>query len=169
MSDTVNIGGREFRVVSSTPAKRSPAKQRMCAVCTPLDGPLVTTGVLLLSGAPPSVNSLFYNRAKGRGKTLDYRNWQAAAVQELSGQPRWHVAGKVEVRIYLPATARGDADNRIKATLDLLVRVGRIEDDRNVVKVSAEFSPGDGTVIHIQQVQAMINGPTRSREKTIWP
>jgi Holliday junction resolvase RusA-like endonuclease len=107
---------------------------------------------LSLSVVPPSVNALFFNRPKGKGRglTLAYRNWRAFADRELRDQPPWHVPGRVEVRIYLPAVTRGDADNRIKATLDALVCAGRIEDDRNVVKVGAEFSTLEETRILIQ-------------------
>ncbi len=116
--------------------------------------PARESGTLYLSTTPPSVNAMYFNlkNGKGRGKTLAYRNWSASTNVELSSQPSWHVPGKVEVRIYLPANTRGDADNRIKATLDSLVRAGRIEDDRNVVKVTAEFSYEQRTVIHIQAV-----------------
>lgn len=154
MSETVTINGRPFRVVGG--AARAPAAPRRKAhrqIPTPLDGAPVSQGTVVLSVAPPSVNSLFHNRAKGRGKTLDYRNWRTEADRELRAQRSWHVPGKVEVRIWLAATTRGDADNRIKAALDALVNAGRIEDDRNVVKVSAEFAnldEGQGAIILIQ-------------------
>lgn len=159
MTESITINGREFRIVNADPTSGPwrplvPAKRKAHrAILRPLDGEPVTSGTLILSMAPPSVNALFHNRKKGRGKTLAYRNWRAFADQELRDQPSWHVLGKIEVRIYLAATTRGDADNRIKATLDCLVNAGRIEDDKNVVKVSAEFSPGESTVIHIQAVR----------------
>lgn len=152
MGETITINGRAFPVVGGSPAAPTAAKRKAHRqIATPLDGAPVSQGGLALSMTPPSVNSLFHNRAKGRGKTLAYRNWRTLADRELRDQPSWHVPGKVEVRIYLPATTRGDADNRIKATLDALVCAGRIEDDKNVVKVSAEFAPIENTVIMIQE------------------
>ena len=147
--------GRRFKIIQHTEPTAGPWRPREVKIRPhrvtqrPLDGPPVTAGTLVLSTTPPSVNSLFHNRAKGRGKTLAYRNWRAFADRDLRNQPSWHVPGKVEIRILIPATTRGDADNRIKATLDCLVTAGRIEDDRNVVKVSAEFAAGEVTVVHI--------------------
>lgn len=155
MTETIIINGRAFPVVSSTPVKAAATVTKRKARKWPLLGAARESGTLSLSVVPPSVNALFYNRrsGKGRGKTLAYRNWSVATNAELCSQPPWHVPGKVEVRIYLPANTRGDADNRIKALLDSLVRAGRIEDDRNVVKVSAEFSQVEQTVVHIQAVK----------------
>jgi Holliday junction resolvase RusA-like endonuclease len=138
---TVSINGREFPVVSGgapaapTATKRKARRQ----IPKPLDGAPVASGTLTLSMVPPSVNGMFFNRAKGkgRGKTLAYRNWQRDAGIEIDTQERWHVPGKVVVRIKVGA-GRGDVDNRIKAVLDLLVSRGRIEDDKHVDFVSAE-------------------------------
>lgn len=160
MSETVTINGREFPVVGEGRATRplqglphpSPVKagKGRRAIAKPLDGAPVASGTLMLSSHPPSVNALFFNKTKGRGKTLVYRNWLKEAGVELSRQSRWHVAGKVVVRIWV-GTRRGDIDNRIKATLDLLVAHGRIEDDANVVKASAESAHYvRGTMIHIE-------------------
>lgn len=93
----------------------------------PLDGEPVRHGVLTLTQPAPSVNSIFHNRKKGRGKTLAYRNWRSSADQELRDQPSWHVPGKVKIQL---TTGGGvDLDNRSKAILDALVGAGRIEDD----------------------------------------
>jgi Holliday junction resolvase RusA-like endonuclease len=152
MAETITLpNGRSFNVVGGSPAAPTAAKRKAHRqIPKPLDGDPVSGGTLSLSMVPPSVNSLFHNRKKGRGKTLAYRNWRAFSDHEIRDQPSWHVPGKVEIRIYLPKNTRGDADNRIKATLDALVGAGRIEDDRNVVKVSAEFSHNTSTWIAIQ-------------------
>jgi Holliday junction resolvase RusA-like endonuclease len=47
------------------------------------------------------------------------------------------IAGPVAVAILLPRKMRGDIDNRIKPILDALVGSCRIDDDRNVAKVTA--------------------------------
>ena len=151
MRETVTIGGRSFPVVSSSrssPVRRSPRR-----MSPPPCGQPREQGTLKLSIVPPSVNALFFNRRRGRGKTLAYRTWRAGAHAELEAQPAWHVPGKIEVRIYLAAHTQGDADNRIKATLDALVTAGRIKDDRNVIKISAEYAhldEGIGALVLIQ-------------------
>lgn len=157
MNDTITLpNGRSFRVVSRgapvvPTASKSSAKARK-----PKKPPIflcglpVAFGRLRLSTVPPSVNSLFHNRAKGRGKTLDYRNWQAASDRELRHQPVWHVPGTVVVHVIV-GTGRGDVDNRLKATLDLLVSAGRIEDDKQVVKVTGTRDLSiAGTLIEIE-------------------
>lgn len=152
MTESIVINGRSFPVVGGAGKAPTAAKKKAHRqIPKPLDGPPVSQGTLTLSVVPPSVNSLFFNKTKGRGKTLVYRNWCAFADKEIRDQPSWHIPGKVEVLIFLPATTRGDADNRIKATLDCLVNAGRIEDDRNVVRVTAAFTAVLVTTIHIQR------------------
>lgn len=152
MSETITLAnGRPFNVVSSTPARAATRRQAHRIIPRPLDGEACTSGVLTLGMVPPSVNGLFFNRKRGRGKTPAYRTWCVVANRELRDQPPWHVPGKVVVRIYV-GTNRGDCDNRIKAALDALVTAGRIEDDRNVVKVSAEFASVTGTRIEIERL-----------------
>jgi Holliday junction resolvase RusA-like endonuclease len=152
MTKTITLpNGRSYRVVGGAPAAPTAAKGKKRALRTPpLDGAAVASGTLTLTTTPPSVNALFYNRKSGgRGKTLVYRNWQRDALTELSLHPHWHVPGRVAVRIQVGA-ARGDIDNRVKATLDLLVRAGRIMDDRLVFSVKAKRAAIDGTVIEIE-------------------
>lgn len=89
---------------------------------------------------PPSLNGAYANVAGvGRVKVSTYRNWQSAAVAmiRVSVPAAKRIAGPIAVSILLPSKMRGDCDNRIKPILDALVASGRIDDDRNVVKVSA--------------------------------
>lgn len=158
MSETVTIGGREFVVVrsqtSSHPPRLAPPKKRQPhrMLELPLDGKPVREGTLTLATVPPSVNGMFANATKGRRKTLAYRNWRAFADREIRDQPSWHVPGKIRIEIRMQPTP-GDCDNRIKAALDLLVGAGRIQDDKNVVKVSAEFDATiRGTLIKIEAI-----------------
>jgi Holliday junction resolvase RusA-like endonuclease len=138
MTETVQINGRPFKVVAWGPAPKGAARKLHRMIERPLDGEARSSGVLLLSVAPPSVNSLFHNRTKGRGKTLAYRTWRAQADRELRAQPSWHVPGKVS--IVLRSNAGSDLDNRSKALLDALVGAGRIQDDspRYVVRLVAQ-------------------------------
>lgn len=71
---------------------------------------------------PPSVNSMFINvRGRGRARTKDYDAWREQAAWELAAQKVKPVNERVEIKIDLDETRRGDADNRTKAVLDLLV------------------------------------------------
>jgi Holliday junction resolvase RusA-like endonuclease len=152
MSETITLpNGRTFNVVSSTPAKATVAKRKAHrAIPKPLDGDPVERGTLTLSMAPPSVNSLFHNRKKGRGKTLAYRNWRAFADRELRDQPSWHVPGKVRITIRVGGS-KADADNLCKAPLDALVSAGRISDDKHLVEVRAIHDPAvTGSRIEIE-------------------
>lgn len=152
--ETVTINGREFRVVSSTPAKPiAPEKKAHRVIAQQLDGEAVSRGTLMLSSPPPSVNALFFNRAKGkgRGRTLVYRNWRAAADRELRAQEPWHVPGKVRITVRVGGS-RADIDNLCKGPLDALVAAGRIQDDRNVVEARAiHDATVRGTLIEIER------------------
>lgn len=146
--------GNMLRIISSTPARgrnsdRGPKRKAHRIIPRPLDGPSVESGTLTLTMAPPSVNSLFHNRKKGRGKTLAYRNWRAFADRELRDQPSWHVAGKVTITIRVGGS-KADVDNLCKAPLDALVGAGRISDDKELLEVHAIHDDTvRGTVIEI--------------------
>ena len=89
---------------------------------------------------PPSLNGAYANVAGvGRVKVSTYRNWQVNAIKSIVAAVPAHkrVGGPISVSILLPAKMRGDCDNRIKPVMDALVKSGRVDDDRNVVKVSA--------------------------------
>lgn len=98
---------------------------------------------------PPSLNNAYENfqaRSKKTGKMVtrrrksdEYDAWKNTAIgcilQAVAADRR--IAGPVCVAIALPEKMRGDVDNRIKPILDALVKSGRIDDDRNVIEVSA--------------------------------
>lgn len=88
---------------------------------------------------PPSVNALYANSrhaGRGRFKTKLYRNWiKEADGYYLTQKPIVSVVGPYTATIEIPKT-RGDVDNRSKAVLDYLVRVGLTSDDRHCRKVS---------------------------------
>jgi Holliday junction resolvase RusA-like endonuclease len=158
--ESIVINGRRFPVVSSTPARNGNPRiakgKAHRTIERVLDGEPVTSGTLTLSSPPPSVNSLFFNSKKGRGKTLAYRNWRVWTDREIRQQPSWHVPGKVKIRLEVYGS-RADADNLCKAPIDALVAAGRIQDDRNVVEVRAihmdcEYSGVRGTLIEIVAV-----------------
>lgn len=99
---------------------------------------------------PPSLNNIYENLSPhksrktgkvitGRRKSNEYEAWKIAAAWEIARAvpAEKRIAGPVTVAILLPEKMRGDIDNRIKGALDALVASGRIDDDRNVVQVTA--------------------------------
>lgn len=93
--------------------------------------------------APPSANALFCNvPGVGRVKTKLYSDWRGHAGWRLLAQHPAPVGGPVVILIGIERTSLlADADNRIKATFDLLVEHRVIADDRFVVGFAAAWSP----------------------------
>jgi len=89
---------------------------------------------------PPSVNNLFLNAGKGRGRvpTPEYRAWRERTAWMIAAQKPLPIAGKVNVRVDLvaPDKRRRDADNLAKAPLDAIVRAGLIDDDSAIRRLS---------------------------------
>lgn len=124
-------------------------------IIAPLDGEARDAGRLLLSQVPPSVNGLFGNSWKGRKKTMVYSDWLSQAQWDLRQQESWHVPGKIKIGLWFGRSqTAADLDNLIKPTLDMLVAAGRISDDKNVVKIEAEFADVQGAVIEIWKAPA---------------
>jgi Holliday junction resolvase RusA-like endonuclease len=91
---------------------------------------------------PPSTNNLFANgKHGGRFKTDAYKQWLNDAGWELKTQRPQRVAGWVDITILLPEAMRGDADNRIKPVLDLLVKQDLIDDDCKVYDLRVTRDP----------------------------
>lgn len=78
----------------------------------------------------PSVNASTFNLPQGgRAKTKAYSAWLKASLLEMMAQRARPVEWPVNVLVEIPETSRLDADNPIKAALDLLVKAGVIPDD----------------------------------------
>lgn len=107
---------------------------------------------------PPSVNDMFVNskNARGRGRfpSDEYEKWKKDAGWELKAQHIKPITGQVRVKIDLDDTRRGDADNRTKAVLDLLVSHKVIGGDSKkfVKRVSIGWEAITGCRVLIQQV-----------------
>jgi len=86
----------------------------------------------------PSTNKLYNNiPGKGRRKTARYTSWLFTAGWELRVQNVRPLHGRVHLDICLPDRdgRAPDADNVLKATIDLLVRHRVIDgDDKKVVR-----------------------------------
>lgn len=95
----------------------------------------------------PSVNSLYRNvPGRGRAKTGLYINWLAEAGWVLKSQRPAPVVGHYELHIVVPGF-RGDLDNRIKATSDLLVEHGIVEDDHLCMRLTIERTRNRETML----------------------
>lgn len=101
---------------------------------------------------PPSTNALFTNRRGGRARTPEYDAWLEHAALVLNRQRVQPIKGRVEVRIDLDESRRGDADNRIKPVLDFLVKRGVLGGDSKkfVKRVSAGWEAVSGCRVLIQ-------------------
>lgn len=115
-----------------------------------------------LTAPPPSVNGMFANSAaNGRIKTAKYRAWIKGEMNALVAQRARPVPYPVSVSIELPATIRGDVDNRIKAVNDLLVRAGIIPNDSKLFVHSVTVARGTGTQT-IVRVETISDAPRSS-------
>ncbi|MFZ5783969.1 MAG: RusA family crossover junction endodeoxyribonuclease [Pseudomonadota bacterium] len=123
---------------------------------TPLDGDPVECGALSLATCPPSLNNLFINSKRGRFKSPEYRAWQAKAGSQIRRQCAWHVPGPITIALeFGRSQTKADLDNLIKPILDILMATGRISDDRNVMRIDAQFVSGlAGTRIEIRRATA---------------
>lgn len=83
-----------------------------------------------LSGLPPSANAIW---RKGRGhhfyRSKEYVSWITASLWEAKIQKVKPIEGRFGIRILIPRKMRGDADNRVKPTLDFLQKAVIIKND----------------------------------------
>lgn len=110
---------------------------------------------------PPSVNQMYLNnkgRGRGRIPSPEYTAWKDQAAWELKAQKIAPFDGRVEVHIDLDESRRGDADNRIKAVLDLLVRhkILRGDSKRFVRRVSAGWEAITGCRVSILKLNSLM-------------
>lgn len=101
----------------------------------------MTAEITLTIPTPPSVNDL-YGRRKGGGVYLKpkYRAWKTEAGWAVQMQRPGKMFGPYTVLLAVPML--GDADNRCKATLDLLVSLGITDDDKHCLSITATKEPG---------------------------
>ncbi len=94
---------------------------------------------------PPTVNGLFVEVAGKRIKTKPYRAWRDAAgwaiKQQQVGKVGKSLTGPVAllVECVKPDGRRRDISNLLKACEDLLVEMGVIEDDQNVMDIRGRW------------------------------
>lgn len=102
--------------------------------------------------APPSTNALFRNvKGKGRVKTREYRDWAMHAGWSLKSQGIVTIDDRCIVLIGVERhSMQADIDNRVKATLDVLVDNGIIRDDSLVTAVFSVWQPKANHMARIQ-------------------
>jgi Holliday junction resolvase RusA-like endonuclease len=94
-----------------------------------------------LSSRPPSLNNAFANTRTGRVKGSAYRAWVQEAGWEIARQKPVPVAGPFCVAIEVGETvSKADLDNLAKPIIDMLVEMGCVPDDRNMVLLQVERS-----------------------------
>lgn len=88
---------------------------------------------------PPSLNNAYFNKRLRSGKTIRVmtpgaRSWKSAVAWIIKGrvQTCQRIDGAYDVLLELPEKMRGDADNRLKLSIDSLVLSGRVPDDENM-------------------------------------
>ncbi len=96
---------------------------------------------------PPSTNNLFVNiPGRGRAPSREYEKWKADAAWLLKSQRLGKFEPRAIVFIDIDEKRKGDADNRSKAVLDLLVEHGVLAGDskKHVKRVSIGWERVDG-------------------------
>lgn len=103
---------------------------------------------------PPSVNAMFKNTRRGRAKTPAYESWRMMAAAAIRRQGVPSIPGRIVVNMAFEIDLdRADADNRMKAILDLLGSrhgIGIIEDDSRVAGGLFSKLPPTNGAAHIQ-------------------
>lgn len=104
---------------------------------------------------PPSLNNIFFNKPHGgRGKTTEYKNWLDATAWEIKAQRPGFIPGDVRISMIIERpNAASDLDNRIKASLDAIVKAGVIEDDKRVAALMVVWGDVSGARIRIAPVR----------------
>lgn len=92
---------------------------------------------------PPSTNKIWSFSGKGVYRTAKYLSWMQAAdmgVMAAKQYPRRKIHGRFEAHILLnESLGTGDADNRIKATLDWLQSRDVIGNDKDCRRLLIEW------------------------------
>lgn len=92
----------------------------------------------MMLSMPPSVNAAYANVAgKGRVKTKAYKSWTFTAGWELNASAALlaevrRVGPPYRISLGFSVDRSGDIDNRVKATLDLLVKHEVLDGDQYV-------------------------------------
>lgn len=120
----------------------------------------VTERIVVEIPVPPSANNLFLNTpGHGRVRTKAYRQWTRLAGWRVKEQRPGRIVGPYRLHLRLPNATRGDVDNRLKATLDLLVSLGVVDDDRLAQDVRVSRGEAEGCRIEIVKITEVAQAP----------
>ena len=110
---------------------------------------------------PPSANRLWRVARSGKPYIAPaYAAWKREAGWMLAAAKVGAVQGPFDVEIGISARERGDADNRVKATLDLLRDMRVTDDDKHARKVTVERRDAVPTGTCIVTVRAAVSHET---------
>lgn len=85
---------------------------------------------------PISTNALFAERGGRRVRSREYRTWRDAQMRAIMAAGRRRkVPGRVDVALFAPVGSKADTDNIAKAYIDAAVKMGLMDDDRNLGSV----------------------------------
>jgi Holliday junction resolvase RusA-like endonuclease len=101
---------------------------------------------LNIQAKPLSVNKAW--RGGARYRTNDYKDFEKEVMYQL---PKIIIKGDVEMfyKFFIKTYNRTDVSNLIKCVEDIIVKAGLIEDDRKVIKLTAEKYKSDKESINI--------------------
>ena len=97
--------------------------------------------------SPISTNALWRPRPGGMCKTVAYKDWLTEAGLVLNTQKPGRVEGPFCITIRVARNWRGDLDNALKGTLDLLQSHGVIANDKLAQRIIAERSDVPGVSV----------------------
>ena len=105
---------------------------------------------------PPPLSACFKNaRRRGRVKSGIYTAWITESLHKIAMQKPGQVSGCVTLDMTFgrPDKRKRDLDNLLKATCDLMVSAGVIEDDSKVTELTARWSNEiTGAVVIVEAV-----------------
>lgn len=105
---------------------------------------------------PPSGNKIWRN-VKGRTlKSAEYRGWVLEAVMGIRlslTDKAARIVSACAVSLRIPRKSKlSDLDNRIKPCLDALQAAGVIQNDRQIVRIIAQWAEPDATHVRAEIV-----------------
>ena len=102
---------------------------------------------------PPSANSIWRRAGKHIHLSKQYTTWKREAGWQVIAQKAGAIRGpyKIQINAVRPDKRRRDLGNLLKATEDLLVSVGVIDDDSKAEMISMRWvTTGEGIHIRIE-------------------
>ena len=102
---------------------------------------------------PPSANRLWTRTRRGMRRTDAYNRWLHVAGWEIVQQRPKKVRGryKISITAVRPDKRTRDLGNLLKATEDLLVAQGVIEDDSKSEQINLRWvTTGEGITVHVE-------------------